>query len=32
MKQFLALGIDGFFTDFPITGYKVRNDVAHGGE
>lgn len=27
MKRFLALGIDGFFTDFPITGYRVRNDV-----
>ena len=32
MKEFLALGIDGFFTDFPITGYAVRNDVEHGGE
>ena len=32
MKEFLALGIDGFFTDFAITGYAVRNDVAHGVE
>lgn len=32
MKEFLALGIDGFFTDFPFTGYKVRNDVLHGVE
>ena len=27
LRKFLALGIDGFFTDFPITGYRVRNDV-----
>lgn len=27
MRRFLALGIDGFFTDFPITGYRVRNAV-----
>jgi len=32
MKQYLALGIDGFFTDFPFTGYKVRNDVLYGVE
>jgi glycerophosphoryl diester phosphodiesterase len=32
MKRFLALGIDGFFTDFPFTGYKVRNDVLYGAE
>ena len=32
MREFLALGIDGFFTDFPITGYAVRNDVEHAGE
>jgi len=32
IKEFLALGIDGFFTDFAITGYAVRNDVAHGAE
>lgn len=25
IKRYLALGIDGFFTDFPITGYRVRN-------
>jgi glycerophosphoryl diester phosphodiesterase len=29
MKRFLALGIDGFFTDFPFTGYSVVNDVQH---
>ena len=28
MKQILSLGIDGFFTDFPITGYRVRNEVT----
>ena len=27
MRKHLVLGIDGFFTDFPITGYKVRNEV-----
>lgn len=27
LRKFLALGIDGFFTDFPITGYRVRNEV-----
>ena len=32
MKRYLALGIDGFFTDFPITGYKVRNEIQYGGE
>jgi glycerophosphoryl diester phosphodiesterase len=32
MKKYLALGIDGFFTDFSITGYKVRNDVLHAAE
>lgn len=32
MKEFLALGIDGFFTDFPFTGYQVRNDVLHGAQ
>ena len=30
IRKYLALGIDGFFTDFPITGYRVRNDVQHG--
>jgi glycerophosphoryl diester phosphodiesterase len=30
LRRYLALGIDGFFTDFPITGYRVRNDVAYG--
>lgn len=29
MKKYLALGIDGFFTDFAFTGYKVRNDVLN---
>jgi len=32
IKEILALGVDGFFTDFPFTGYAVRNDVAHGVE
>lgn len=32
MKKFLALGIDGFFTDFSITGYRVRNDVMYAAE
>jgi glycerophosphoryl diester phosphodiesterase len=32
MKTYLALGIDGFFTDFALTGYKVRNDVLHAAE
>ncbi|RYG26173.1 MAG: glycerophosphodiester phosphodiesterase, partial [Burkholderiales bacterium] len=32
LKEFFALGIDGFFTDFAITGYAVRNDVLHGVE
>ena len=31
MKRYLALGLDGFFTDFPITGYKVRNEIQYGG-
>lgn len=30
MKRTLALGIDGFFTDFPATGVKVRAEVAAG--
>jgi glycerophosphoryl diester phosphodiesterase len=30
IRRYLALGIDGFFTDFPITGYRVRNDVQYG--
>jgi glycerophosphoryl diester phosphodiesterase len=32
MRRFIALGIDGYFTDFPITGYKVRNEIQYGGE
>lgn len=32
IRRYLALGIDGFFTDFPFTGYKVRNDVLYGVE
>jgi glycerophosphoryl diester phosphodiesterase len=32
IKRYLALGIDGFFTDFPFTGYKVRNDVLYDAE
>jgi len=31
IKRYLALGLDGFFTDFPITGYKVRNEIQYGG-
>lgn len=27
LRKYLALGIDGFFTDFPMTGYRVRNAV-----
>lgn len=27
LRKYLALGIDGFFTDFPMTGYRVRNEV-----
>lgn len=30
MRKALALGLDGFFTDFPITGYRVVNAVEHG--
>jgi glycerophosphoryl diester phosphodiesterase len=30
IRKYLAPGIDGFFTDFPITGYRVRNDVQFG--
>jgi glycerophosphoryl diester phosphodiesterase len=30
LRKYLALGIDGFFTDFPFSGYKVRNDVLYG--
>ena len=32
IRRYLALGIDGFFTDFPVTGYKVRNDVLYSAE
>ncbi|MEQ1609272.1 MAG: glycerophosphodiester phosphodiesterase family protein [Hyphomonadaceae bacterium] len=32
IREILALGVDGFFTDFPITGYRVRGDVVHGAE
>ena len=31
MKKALALGLDGFFTDFPFTGYRVVNEIATGG-
>lgn len=31
MRKALALGLDGFFTDFPATGYRVVNDIATGG-
>ncbi len=30
MRRTLALGIDGFFTDFAITGYRVVNEAANG--
>jgi glycerophosphoryl diester phosphodiesterase len=30
MKKALALGLDGFFTDFPFTGYRVVNEIADG--
>lgn len=32
IRRYLALGLDGFFTDFPITGYKVRNEIQYGVE
>jgi len=32
MRKYLALGIDGFFTDFPMTGYKVRNAVQFAAD
>lgn len=32
MVRFLARGIDGFFTDFPAIGVKVRNAIARGRE
>jgi glycerophosphoryl diester phosphodiesterase len=31
MRRALKLGVDGFFTDFPITGYRVVNEIASGG-
>jgi glycerophosphoryl diester phosphodiesterase len=31
MTKALALGLDGFFTDFPATGYRVVNEIATGG-
>jgi len=31
MRRALELGVDGFFTDFPITGYRVVNEIASGG-
>jgi glycerophosphoryl diester phosphodiesterase len=31
IKKALALGLDGFFTDFPSTGYRVVNEAATGG-
>jgi glycerophosphoryl diester phosphodiesterase len=30
MKKAMAQGLDGFFTDFPVTGYRVRNEVEYG--
>lgn len=32
ITQALSLGLDGFFTDQPITGYRVRNNVQYGGK
>ena len=32
MRRTMALGVDGFFTDFPITGYRVRNEAQYGVE
>ncbi|MBW4468446.1 MAG: esterase-like activity of phytase family protein [Pegethrix bostrychoides GSE-TBD4-15B] len=26
-RQFIQLGVDGYFTDFPATGHKVRNQA-----
>lgn len=31
MFRYLALGIDGFFTDFPAIGVAVRNEWTRGG-
>ncbi len=28
VKQFIELGVDGFFTDFPRTGYLVREELT----
>ena len=28
LKQFINLGVDGFFNDFPGTGYSVRQQIA----
>jgi glycerophosphoryl diester phosphodiesterase len=30
IRRTLALGVDGFFTDFPFTGYRVRSAIASG--
>jgi glycerophosphoryl diester phosphodiesterase len=30
IRKALALGLDGFFTDFPATGFRVVNEVEHG--
>lgn len=29
-RQFIQLGVDGYFTDFPATGDKVRDQAAQG--
>ena len=31
IARYLALGIDGFFTDFPAIGVRVRDAAARGG-
>ncbi len=31
IRKALAQGLDGFFTDFPFTGYRVLNDILNGG-
>jgi glycerophosphoryl diester phosphodiesterase len=32
LTQALSLGLDGFFTDQPFTGYRVRNDVQYAAD
>jgi glycerophosphoryl diester phosphodiesterase len=30
LKKALAQGLDGFFTDFPFSGYRIVNEISHG--